>query len=292
LKLESLHFMLKPPAERSSFIHDEVVGVSDAIEKWAGKGTETVKKDGRAPEPSSISNDYSPTGHIPLDFWSETYQWLPANLAFQDDGTVKFTSYVNNLHHGKHPEIYEAIEKLVDISIPAWDHVLHGRASSGRGTQQSRFSHPGEGTFEGPVERDDYGYWEPLDEERLARHERENGDIALDEYRLHELELDYGEAEPEVRQLEMRKAKWEEIREYMLPEPDDFQPATYGCGESIRERFRDSGLQVVVKMASIELTPEKPEFPAGSWHVRTHLAKPPPVSAHILIPDDGIFNKY
>ncbi len=57
-------------------------------------------------------------------YWSRTYQWLPANLAFQDDGTVRLTSYINNLHPKKHPEIYRLVEKLIDTAIPAWDAVL------------------------------------------------------------------------------------------------------------------------------------------------------------------------
>lgn len=53
----------------------------------------------------------------------------------------------------------------------------------------------------------------------------------------------------------------------MLPEPDDESEIDYVCRESIREKFKDSGLQVIVKMATIELTPEKPDFPMGGWHV-------------------------
>ncbi|KAB5545812.1 hypothetical protein GE09DRAFT_220286 [Coniochaeta sp. 2T2.1] len=36
---------------------------------------------------------------------------------------------------------------------------------------------------------------------------------------------------------------------------------------SLRKWFGEKGLQVVVKLASIELTPEKPQYPGGSWHV-------------------------
>lgn len=38
-------------------------------------------------------------------------------------------------------------------------------------------------------------------------------------------------------------------------------------------KFKASGLQAIVKMASIELTPEKPEFPAGSWHVGVQVER-------------------
>jgi hypothetical protein len=36
---------------------------------------------------------------------------------------------------------------------------------------------------------------------------------------------------------------------------------------SLREWFKDQGLQVIVKLASIELTPDKPRYSGGSWHV-------------------------
>ncbi|KAE8369834.1 hypothetical protein BDV27DRAFT_152713 [Aspergillus caelatus] len=35
--------------------------------------------------------------------------------------------------------------------------------------------------------------------------------------------------------------------------------------------FRSTGLQIIVKLANIELTPEKPEYPGGSWHVKGQL---------------------
>lgn len=47
-----------------------------------------------------------------------------------------------------------------------------------------------------------------------------------------------------------------------------------GCREDhdyyslrIQDDFRDEGLQVIVKLASIELTPQRPAYAGGSWHV-------------------------
>jgi hypothetical protein len=82
---------------------------------------------------------------VPAEYWSSKYQWLPANLAFQEDGTVKFTSYVNNLHPKNYPKIYRTIERLIDTAIPAWDqclteYVKYERVGVGR--QASRFSQP------------------------------------------------------------------------------------------------------------------------------------------------------
>lgn len=76
------------------------------------------------------------------------------------------------------------------------------------------------------------------------------------------------EYHPEWNDDETEK-KWELLRKPVIPEPSfenvDYTPPT---GSRLRERFAKSGLQIIVKLASIELTPEKPEFPVGGWHVR------------------------
>lgn len=39
----------------------------------------------------------------------------------------------------------------------------------------------------------------------------------------------------------------------------------------IQDDFRDEGLQVIIKLSSIELTPEKPEYGGGNWHIEGML---------------------
>jgi hypothetical protein len=36
---------------------------------------------------------------------------------------------------------------------------------------------------------------------------------------------------------------------------------------------QETGLQVIVKLANIELTPEKPEYDGGSWHVEGQMVR-------------------
>lgn len=36
---------------------------------------------------------------------------------------------------------------------------------------------------------------------------------------------------------------------------------------NIKKDFGDEGLQVIVKLANIELTPETPSYAGGSWHI-------------------------
>ena len=72
---------------------------------------------------------------------------------------------------------------------------------------------------------------------------------------------------------ELPEYKWKAIRKARLPELPLFDDIDYTPREHMRlfDRFRESGLQIIVKMASIELTPEKPEFPAGGWHVEGQM---------------------
>lgn len=58
---------------------------------------------------------------------------------------MNFTSYINNLHPKKHPEIYRTLERLIDAAIPAWDQCLREHSdfdSVGAGRGKSRFSQP------------------------------------------------------------------------------------------------------------------------------------------------------
>jgi hypothetical protein len=121
---------------RSPFHPEEVVGVEDAIDKWAGKGEVIPRRPEWGEEPTQRNNQWSRCGGsndyetmiggsgIHKSYWSTMYQWLPANLAFTEDGSVKFTSYINNLHPTKYSSIYNDIEKLIETALPLWDQCL------------------------------------------------------------------------------------------------------------------------------------------------------------------------
>ena len=57
----------------------------------------------------------------------------------------------------------------------------------------------------------------------------------------------------------------------MLPEPGVFQPLEEPPLFDLRKEFAANGLQIIVKLANIELTPEKPEYEGGTWHVEGQL---------------------
>ncbi|CZS83052.1 unnamed protein product [Fusarium graminearum] len=204
---------------RSRVFREEVVGVEDAIDRWSGKG-EVIPK---YQKPSSDKKRYYGTGiggdQVDDSYWSENYQWLPSNVAFQEDGSVKFTSYINGLHPIEHREIYGTIEKLIEKALPAWDFCLACRRDHrmvGSCRIQPRFGMP-----DNPDDNNDAN-WTVALEDVPIRAKDESSDESMND---------------DERQFE----DWKIIREPIQPEAPEFKAWDYGTkpGESLRERFRD-----------------------------------------------------
>ncbi|KAJ2749942.1 hypothetical protein GGI19_005384 [Coemansia pectinata] len=75
------------------------------------------------------------------------------------------------------------------------------------------------------------------------------------------------QAEPEdydAEDFDERYEQWEESKIFIHPQPEPFvtpdRPTTPYC-------LRGRRLQAIVKMSNIELTPEKPDYDGGNWHV-------------------------
>jgi hypothetical protein len=62
-------------------------------------------------------------------------------------------------------------------------------------------------------------------------------------------------------------SKWRLLRKPKIPEPASENIEYAPDQMRLVDRFRQSGLQIIVKMASVELTPDQPELPTGGWHV-------------------------
>lgn len=128
------------------------------------------------------------------------------------------------------------------------------------------------------------GLWEEFDE-ALFSESVKTGSYQLDDWEEHNIEYDIRDSleeseDPEspspdvkakldaAREEAVKEVMWKKIRDPIIPMPhDDPKEINYTPQTSLRELFEESGLQVIVKMATIELTPEKPDFPMGSWHV-------------------------
>jgi hypothetical protein len=84
---------------------------------------------------------------------------------------------------------------------------------------------------------------------------------------------DYDDLDDEER-AELTE-RWEEIREPVQVRAPAFSTTKIEYAvepaKTLRERYKDTGLQIIVKMASIELTPDNPEFSPGGWHVEGQM---------------------
>ncbi|KAL3479078.1 hypothetical protein BJX99DRAFT_255854 [Aspergillus californicus] len=67
--------------------------------------------------------------------------------------------------------------------------------------------------------------------------------------------------------------EYERDRTIVQPEPREFNPKVITPSDEVdlQKEFAAEGLQVIVKLANIELTPEKPDYDGGSWHIEGAL---------------------
>ncbi|WP_078628152.1 DUF4246 domain-containing protein [Streptomyces sp. NRRL F-2664] len=174
----------------------------------------------------------------PTDRWSkyefsERFQWLPTDVEVGDDGAVAFRSYVNNVHPETHAALASVLPELFARMLPLWENVL----TDLRRPRPLR------------IEADPYGWYDS--EPEYPQRSSYSDDGAYQEARS--------------AWTEAHEAWWEN-RSPIVPDAPAFT-APEPPGESARVDLRGRGLQVIVKLATIHLTPEKPEYAGGSWHV-------------------------
>lgn len=116
--------------------------------------------------------------------------------------------------------------------------------------------------------REDEDAEKPVTEEEIEKWKRERLRDAI----LPDVQDDEGEGRVEESQTgESAPATlgydWQHRLNRERHKPQSYRDIEYAPKESLRELCRTKGLQVIVKMARIELTPENPDFPIGGWHV-------------------------
>lgn len=176
-----------------------------------------------------------------LNYGEDSYQWLPSDVVLNDSG-ASITSYVNNLHHERHGDLYGVFERFAAVAVPLWEECLSWW-DDGRRFTISRTD-------------DDEDFYIPEGIEYNIPDEFKNSDGTInDEYKY---ETEYEEWKVQHGVLK-------------FPEPDmPYVPFEEKVDLSKRVNLRDNfpeGLQIIFKLANIHLTPEKPLYAGGSWHV-------------------------
>ncbi len=171
--------------------------------------------------------------------------FLPINIV------RRIVSYINNLSPQDHAGLYNIIENIIEKVIPLWNATLNPLRNS---------------DFPRRIEYDAMDYGD------LDDYTTKNGLKRL----YHENKYDFWD----------RQENWKTPRKIdfiVRPNPPPFvrpkKRVTEGRKGLVRgnvdlkAEYRATGLQIIVKLSNIHLTPEKPEYGGGTWRVEGQLVR-------------------
>ncbi|KAF8625748.1 hypothetical protein AX17_006774 [Amanita inopinata Kibby_2008] len=224
---------------RSRILPDGVTNLDNCIRQCGEGVTLTITEEERKPESD------------PFDAWvqkqtqktfSRKFQWLPcdANIANDD---VKITSYINNLHPHRHKNLYSLVERIIGCAIPLWNVTLTGQKVPQYRFQRISYKRA---LRQGQSDEEDNVPFTIWDEEALNTPAMQ--------------------PEPEIFKPPTVP---DDLRNKFLQE--DGMTLKSECTVDLKRDYGERGLQVIVKLANIHLTPEKPEYEGGTWHVEGQL---------------------
>ncbi|KAJ3093738.1 hypothetical protein HK100_006430, partial [Physocladia obscura] len=188
---------------------------------------------------------------------SQRFQWLPTEFAVSAIGdgenssgnySVLACSYINNLHQALYPDLCNDIESILATLIPMFELALGSLDTC-------------------PVPRIEA----PTDNEAYQG----------DEYMWHRnswIRHQYGsDADVTNKKLQDDFDNSDETDDFIdklgsrpiaLPGlPDEFAPPSTRVANLPRVILNGRIIKVIIKMASIHLTPEKPKYEGGGWHL-------------------------
>lgn len=260
---------------KTRVLPDKTIGVDDCLQH-CGMG---VTLPALLPQRSAMQGNWTEEvmaeiGDGPSIDCSGRFQWLPCDVSL-DAGRAKIASYINNVHPVNDAALYPVIESFINMSLPAWDLVLRW---------------PKEYNFK----RIDWATIYDMDCKTpdICKDEcspvkcpvSEGGIQDPDEVDMEDQDDDYNpEAYYDVNRNDARDQWFARNHTIKL---DDPRPSRY-CdmyaepdlvrgldGASAHEEPLFGGaskIQVIVKLASIHLTPDKPAYDGGSWHIEGQL---------------------
>ncbi|KAG8686570.1 hypothetical protein FRC09_014048 [Ceratobasidium sp. 395] len=165
---------------------------------------------------------------------SQKFQWLPTDFVVSEDGkSVKSASYINNLNPDQHTELHKAIEGLIGAFIPLFERVLTDLIPSNQAVPA-----------------------------------RTNNSYDYNQRNTPEPEFRVDFNDDESQEWNKLYEEWAANQPIVLP---NVSPEGYVSGtlekRDIWYSLAGKTIQVIVKLANIHLTPEKPEYSGGSWHI-------------------------
>lgn len=233
---------------------NRTIGLHDCLSSVGQGDLIPVPSSENCRPPNEYNERYPRIPETDIPVFSEKFQSLPCDVELTHDAGCRIVSYINNIHPVDHKGLYNVIEKIIARAIPLWDQSLTEFYSNRINYRDVKFG--------------DHPQPEPTWPEKDNKDEQ------------YEAEQRFWE----------RNWQWRITRPILLPEPEPQEFTFPGQWRrvNLRNQFPKTKLQVVVKLANIELTTDKPEYEGGSWHLEGQLVSDlyPPSSSpfsHIFI---------
>ncbi|KAI8846263.1 hypothetical protein BC829DRAFT_491421 [Chytridium lagenaria] len=175
---------------------------------------------------------------------SKKYQWLPSEFNVDDNGKVRIDSYINNLHPKKNVELYDCIAKIFEAFLPMFECAV--------GSFKKEPFHRINYDLSMTDSRSD---WWKKKWDQYQENPEHWCDIFNEEYQ------NLYHSAPFLPDME-----WDDFDDLMVYEDEGFSGSP-----KLDTSLRGKNLQVMVKVASIFLTPENlhTRGVAGIWRGRT-----------------------
>lgn len=171
---------------------------------------------------------------------SKKFQWLPSEVDVGSSGNARFKSYINNLMPLHHAPMYAHLEALFGRFVPLFERVLGDLASPAH----RRLPYEGLASLH-----------------KVARHKRST--VAARRRNVNrsaggELGTAIAGADDELRKMAC-------VHDAVAQVPAASEAAKLPLPRVVC--LKNRRLQVITKIAAIHLTPDKPHYKGGSWHL-------------------------
>jgi len=209
-----------------------------------------------------------------------SFQWLPTDVQLTDSG-AELLGYINNLHPEQHQDLFKTLERMVDVAVPLWDECLSGYYNRMRivlgATGEDDYTFPEGLKYRIPGRDEPKCWYDPVkDTVGVAEDDKkeQKGEKAEDNDEDDEGDEDDEDDDDWRWEDDFRDWK-EEHRVLVYREPRDYISqadlvSKSGSGINLKQDY-EKGIQVIFKLANIHLTPEKPVYEGGTWHVEGAL---------------------
>lgn len=207
---------------------------------------------------SDMDKSHLDLSYISSDAVEHQYQWLPADLHIDLNGKARLLSYINSL---KESRLHAPLEDLVSAFIPMFEQVLtfqkdkslehhiHG-PSYLEHFRPEGFSEMQPDEFFDLQSEEEFREWK----EKRIKEGKEIPPCPPPEYDDEDDDEEWAE-----------RRHWHSVRTFVPPKVHPFEGPDLENVERIS--LHNKTIQIIFKLASVELTPEKPEYEGGVWHI-------------------------